>query len=416
MRRQALQLAARAVERRLNADRSDHAGPTAPCACGRLARYAGRHPKTFESALGPLTLERAYYHCGACGHGFFPRDEALGLAGASLSPAVTRMTGAAAAQVSFAHASQLLAELAGVHVGVKRAERTAEALGREIAAAERAQVFAREDPSAPTMYLGTDGTGVPMRPQEVRGRAGKQSDGSARTREGKVIVLWTAENRDEQGRAVRDAGSVTYSARIDSAAWRDTDPVPPPFARRLRREATRRGFDRARRQVVMGDGAQWIWSVATELYPGAIQIVDFFHASEKLREVAKALFPGDRDSREQWAEARCADLKAGRMAGLLATLRAHAGSCEAAAQCVGYIETNRERMRYDEFRAQGLQIGSGVVEGACKTVVGGRLKQGGMRWSKDGADAVMALRSCILSGRYEDFREWRSEGRTAAAA
>ena len=128
------------------------------------------------------------------------------------------------------------------------------------------------------------------------------------------------------------------------------------------------------------------------------------------------MFPGDRDSREQWAEARCADLKAGRMAGLLATLRAHAGSCEAAAQCVGYIETNRERMRYDEFRAQGLQIGSGVVEGACKTVVGGRLKQGGMRWSKDGADAVMALRSCILSGRYEDFWEWRSEGRTAAAA
>ena len=409
LRRQALQLAARAVERRLNADRSDHAGPTAPCACGRLARYAGRRPKTFESALGPLTLERSYYHCGPCGRGFFPRDRALGMACASLSPAVTRMTGAAAARVSFAHASQLLAELAGVQVGIKRAERTAEALGREIAAAERAQVFAREAPSAPTMYLGT---GVPMRPQEVRGRAGKQSDGSARTREGKVLVLWTAETRDEKGRAVRDAGSVTYSARIDSAAWRDTDPVPPPFVRRLRREAERRGFDRARRQVIMGDGAQWIWSVATELYPRAIQIVDFFHASERLWEVAKALFPGDLDSRELWAEARCADLKAGRLAGLLATLQAHAGGCEAAAKCVGYIEANRERMRYDEFRAQGLHIGSGVVEGACKTLVGGRLKQGGMRWSKDGADAVMALRSCILSGRYEDFWEWRS----AAAA
>ena len=338
------------------------------------------------------------------------------MAGTSLSPAVTRMTGAVAARVSFGQSSQLLAELAGVEVGIKHAERTAEALGREITAAERAQVFAREAPSAPTMYLGTDGTGVPMRPKEVAGRAGKQSDGSARTREGKVIVLWTAEKRDEEGHAVRDAGSVTYSAAIDSAAWRDTDPLPPAFARRLQREAERRGFDRARRQVILGDGAKWIWSIATELYPRAIQIVDFFHASEKLWEVAKALFPGDRNSREHWADARCADLKAGRLEGLLATLRAHAGSCETAAKCVGYIETNRERMRYPEFRAQGLQIGSGVVEGACKTVVGGRLKQGGMRWTKDGADAVMALRSCLLSGRYEDFWAWRSEAPIAAAA
>ena len=416
LRRKALQLAARAIERHLNADLSDHAGPVAACACGQLARYAGRYPKTFEAAVGPLTLERAYYHCGHCSRGFFPRDAALGLAGTSLSPAVTRMTGAAAARVSFGQASQLLAELAGVQVGAKRAERTAEALGREIAAAERKAAFACEDPPAPTMYLGTDGTGVPMRPQEVRGRAGKQSDGSARTREGKVIVLWTAEGRDRDGYARRDAGSVTYTAAIDSAAWRDTDPVPPAFVRRLQREAARRGFDRARRKVIMGDGAKWIWSMAAELYLSAIQIVDFFHASEKLWEVAKALFPGDRGNREHWAEARCAELKAGRLEGLLATLRAHAGSCEAAAKCIGYMETNRERMRYHEFRAQGLHIGSGVVEGACKTVVGGRLKQGGMRWTKDGADAVMALRSCILSGRYEEFWEWRSETQSAAAA
>ena len=416
LRRQALQLAARAVERRLNADHSDHTGPTAACACGQRARYAGRHAKTFEASLGPLTLERAYYHCGHCGGGFFPRDMALGMARTSLSPAVTRMTAAAAARVSFAQAGQLLAELAGVQVGAKRVERTAEALGCEIAAAERREVFAPEEPSASTMYLGADGTGVPMRPHEVAGRAGKQSDGSARTREGKVIVLWTAEGRDEHDHAVRDAGSVTYSAAIDSAAWRDTDPLPPAFVRRLRREAERRGFDRAQRKVIMGDGAKWIWSVATELYPSAIQIVDFFHACEKVWEVAKALFPGDRDSREHWADARCAELQAGPLEGLLATLRAHAGSCEAAAKCVGYIETNRERMRYPEFRAQGLHIGSGVVEGACKSVVGGRLKQGGMRWTKDGADAVMALRSCILSGRYEDFWEWRSKAPSKAAA
>ena len=138
--------------------------------------------------------------------------------------------------------------------------------------------------------------------------------------------------------------------------------------------------------------------------------------AEKLWEVAKALFPGDRASVEHWAEARCAALGSGAMERLRATLRAHAGSRAAAAKCAGYIKGNRERMRYREYRAKGLQIGSGVVEGACKNVVGARLKQGGMHWTKDGADAFPALRACILSGRYEDFWEWCAGARLAAAA
>ena len=126
--------------------------------------------------------------------------------------------------------------------------------------------------------------------------------------------------------------------------------------------------------------------------------MDWFHAAERLRDAAKALFPGDRASLEHWAEARGQLFEASAPDGLLPPLRAHAGNCEAAASCVGYIKSNRERMRYAEFRAQGLQIGSGVVETACKSVVGGRLKQGGMRWTKEGAEANLALRSCILSG------------------
>ncbi len=126
--------------------------------------------------LGSLTLQRAYYHCPACAHGCCPRDAALGLDGASLSPGVLRMTGSTAALVSFAESSQLLAELAGVRVPAKQVERCAEALGREIAAAERDGAFPAEGPSAPTMYLGLDGTGLPMRASETAGRAGKQPD------------------------------------------------------------------------------------------------------------------------------------------------------------------------------------------------------------------------------------------------
>lgn len=416
MRRQALQFAARAVERRLNADHSDGEGGVLPCSCGRSARYAGRRPKTFETALGPLTLERAYYHCKPCGRGWFPRDAALGMDGTGLSPAVTRMTGSAAAVASFAAASDLLDELAAVRVHPKRVERVAEALGQEIAAAERQSVFDPEPPAAPTMYLGMDGTGVPMRKAEVEGRAGKQSDGQARTREVKLVVIWTAERQDQDGLPACDEGSATYSAAIDSAASRDTDADPPAFTRRMRREAERRGFPDARRRVVLADGAKWIWRAATEMFPGAIQIVDFFHAAERMWDVARALFPRDRDSRKAWAEARCSELKAGSLDALLATLRALADHCEEAAKCLHYVETNRDRMRYADFRAQGLQIGSGVVEAGCRTIIGARLKQSGMHWTLNGADGILALRACILSGRYEDFWAWRTESRLPAAA
>ncbi len=408
LRQCALALAARAVERRFNDDRSDHSGPTQPCPCGQTAHYAGRRAKTFETVLGARTRQRSYYHCPDCHHGFFPRDRALGMARTDLSPGVARMTGAAAALVSFAQASGLLDDLAGVRLGTKHVQRTAEALGRAIAALERHGRDAPAPPPAPTVYLGVDGTGVPVRASETAGRLGKQPDGSACTREVKLVVVWTAESRDDQGRPVRDPGSASYTAAIESAASRDTDPDPSECARRTRREADRRGFPLARRRVLLGDGASWIWRVASEDYPGAIQIVDLWHAKEKLCEVAKALFAHDKALVAPWADARCADLEQGRIDGRLATLRAHADTCQEAGKCANYIEKNRSRMRYPEFRHQGLCVGSGVVESGCRTVVG-RLKRSGMYWSVSGANAILALRCCVLSGNYEDFWAERAE-------
>ena len=116
------------MAQRFNADDSDHSGSTRACACGRTARYAGRRPKTFITLLGPLTLERAYFHCDACRTGVCPRDQTLGMQATSLSPATTRMVGLTAAEVSFAKTSELLAVLAGVEVETRQVERTAEAL------------------------------------------------------------------------------------------------------------------------------------------------------------------------------------------------------------------------------------------------------------------------------------------------
>lgn len=403
-RRRALSVAARAVERRLNEDLSDHVGPTFRCTCGEEARYAGRRPKEFQTALGLMTLLRSYYYCETCKAGFCPRDRALGLQNSSLSAATVRMVGLVASMVSFAEASELMQELAGIPVDPKRVERTSEALGREIDQDERT-VVESEPPSAPTLYLGMDGTGVPMRGSEVEGRNGKQPDGSAKTREVKLVTVWSAESRDEKGLPTRDVGSVTYSAAIESAASKDTDAQPSVFAQRVTREATRRGFDIAARRVILGDGAPWIWNIADENFPGAIQIVDLYHAKGHLWDVAKSIYGVGTDLAAQWAKQRRDELDEGEIDTILGALRLHSEANNDARKCLEYFIRNRHRMRYPEFRAKNLCVGSGVVEAGCKVAIGTRLKRAGMHWTLDGANAIIALRSCNLSGRFEDFWE-----------
>ena len=415
-RRKAMRVAARAVEQRFNADISDHSGPTTPCACGHAARYVDRREKTFNSVLGPLTLKRAYYHCAACEAGFCPRDRALGLEDLSLSPGVLRMVGRVGAMVSFEEGHELLRELAGVDVPAKHVERAAEALGREISEDEKHRVepLPADEPVAPTLYLGMDGTGVPVRKEELVDRPGKQPDGSAKTREVKLVTVWSAEERDEEGVPVRDAGSVSYSAAIESAAQSDTSQAPSEFAERVEREAARRGFLRADRRVVLGDGAKWIWNLADEHFPDAVQIVDRFHAKQKLSDVAKSIYGAGSDLANYWARERHDELDAGAIDPLLSALRVHSPKDEEARKCVDYIAGNRARMRYAEFRAAGLCTSTGVVEAGCKTAIGARCKRAGMHWTVAGADAIIALRCCKLSGRFEDFWERRAERRSAA--
>jgi hypothetical protein len=412
-RRQALRLAAHALEQRLNADTSDHVGAELPCACGAKAQYHGRHTKTFESVLGPLQLERAYYHCKQCQSGFCPRDRDLRLELYSLTPGVVRMTASAAALLSFEESSGLVHDLAGIEVSTKQVERAAEALGAEIAVDERQHVE-RMSEGAPTMYLGMDGTGVPMRAEEVADRAGKQADGSAKTREAKLVTMWTAESRDEEGKPVRDPGSITYSAAIESASVLDTSPDLSDFAARVLREATRRGFSEAARPVILGDGSAWIWNTAAELFPQATQILDRFHTKEHLSKVGKAIY-GDSAEGKQWIDLRYDELDEGRLKSLVAALHVHAGQYKEARECVHYIWKNRRRMRYLELHKQGFCTSTGVVESGCKVAIGTRLKRSGMHWTVRGANAIIALRCNKLSGRFEDFWERRSDQKEAAA-
>jgi hypothetical protein len=179
------------------------------------------------------------------------------------------------------------------------------------------------------------------------------------------------------------------------------------------RETTRRRFGQASRTVVIGDGAPWIWNIAQELFPAAVPIVDRFHAKEHLSTVAKAIYGATNPRAAEWAKRRHAELDDGRLDALLQALRRHAPSCEEARKCSGYIQNNRARMQYPDFRKQKLCTSSGVVEAGCKVVVGTRLKRAGMHWTEYGSNAIIALRACRLSGRFQDFWERRSR-RTAA--
>jgi hypothetical protein len=406
-RRIALRTAARFLEDKLNNDHSDHAGERIPCIfCGQDARHIERRPKTFTTTLGDIILARSYYYCPACGNGWCPRDWALGFSDSSLSPGVTRMIALVASAGSFLEGSRLLAELAGIFVGAKQVERTAKKLGVTIAADEVAVVEEKPNPSD-IMYAGVDGTGIPMRPNEVADRPGKQADGSSKTREVKQCVVWTADDRDDEDNPVRDPGSVSYSAAIESCAWDNTCKNTPPFALRVERELKRRGFFLARRQVFIGDGAPWIWNLASMIVPEAIQIVDLYHAKEHLSQLASSIFGVDTDLARKWAADRHHELESGNLDALLQAIHCqntHDGDIGSmASREFEYFSNNRQRMRYDYFRSLGLCVGSGVVESGCKVVITQRLKRSGMFWSLKGANAIIALRCSLFSNTFDDF-------------
>ncbi len=367
LRHRTLRLAARAIEQRLNADTSDEQGPRVPCRCGGEARFAGRRAKQFQSVLGALRLERAYYHCPSCGHGFCPRDRHLGIENTSLSPALTRMTGTVGAMVSFLEGSELLQELAGVVVDAKQVERTAEALGKEIAEHERDHSEPSDTLALPkTLYLGIDGTGIPLRAEELAGSTGKQPNGSAKTREVKLCTIWSAESLDEHGIPIRDEGSVTYSAAIESAATPDTAQERSAFTQRIWREAQRRRFSQTERTAALGDGAPWIWNQVQELFPGTTEIVDRFHAKQHLSDLSKALYGPTHPRASQWAKRRQEELDAGRFQALLAAIRrhvAHSGDALDRSRCQRH---HRSALLQTEWTFSGL-LGTQIRTGGGVT-------------------------------------------------
>jgi hypothetical protein len=300
-------------------------------------------------------------------------------------------------------------EIAGIRVTAKEIERMSHSLGQQVGEFFRneADMVLSEKvipiKPVPLMYVSMDGTGVPVVKAETKDRQGKGEDGQARTREAKLGCIFTQTTADREGRPVRDEGSTTYVGAIETAE---------EFGERLYAEARRRGLDRAQKVCVLGDGAVWIWNIAEEHFYGATQIVDLYHAREHYWNVAKAIFGGDVKAIALWTEQRRKELDNGEVEQVVQAIKqlsaSHGHAREICQRESSYFEKNKKRMRYDEFRRQGLFVGSGVLEAGCRTVIGQRLKQSGMHWSVKGANSIIALRCCLLSNRWENFWEYRA--------
>jgi len=384
------------------------------CDCGQKARYREMRARRVLTAVGDVELLRPWYLCPHCHHGQCPADVALDIEKVDFSPGVRRMLALVGAEAPFDHGRRQIELLAGLEVTTKAVERTAEAIGADIAQGEQQEIQRARQldlpiivcQPIPILYVEIDGTGVPVVKAETEGRSGKQSGQPAHTREVKLGSVFTQTTWDKEGHAIRDPDSTTYVAAIETAS---------EFGPRIYLEAWNRGWERAEKKVVIGDGAEWIWNIADDHFPGAIQIVDLFHARQHLWDLARKLYPNQDLEQKRWLAIHQDNLlDQGKIEDLVIALRTiespNLELLENIRTEADYFAKNAERMRYPKFRAQHLFVGSGVIEAGCKTIIGSRCKQSGMFWTVRGVNSILALRCCQFNGRFEDY--WA--GRTAA--
>jgi hypothetical protein len=381
------------LEGLLNADGGGYQGKTIVGNNGHEYEFEGYLEKGVLTVLGEVEVKRAYYYDTVNKEGCFPKDKVLDIEGTTFSPGVRRMASRVGGQRSFALGHGDIKELAGIEITAKEIERISHKLGGEAEAFMNRQSYeALSDKvvpikAVPKLYIGIDGTGVPMVKAELIDTRGKAEDGKAKTREVKLGCVFTQTSVDKEGRPVRDEESTSYVGAIETAEQ---------FAKRIYGEAKRRGLDRAQKVVILGDGAVWIWNIADECFPWAIQIVDLYHACEYYWKVARAVLGNNPKKMNRWAEKRRKELYRGNVNGVIQAIQKLSpfseNEKEICDKAIGYFQKNKDRMRYDEFRRQGLFVGSGVVEAGCRTVISQRLKQSGMHWTTEGANSIIALR------------------------
>lgn len=372
-------------------------GPGRECACGGRQKLVGYRPRGMWTVLGRAQVQRAYYWCPDCGATHYVGAAELGDATGGKSLGVQEDLSLLAAHMPFEEAADKLRRLLGVATCTSEVEKHAEGWGErleeewegEVDAVFEAQLAVLPEAAPERLYVAVDACKTPLTDQ---------------WRETKIGAVYEPRGRNAEG--VDEAGRTTYVGTV----YRPYEAV----GRRLYVEALRRGLSLAKEVVVLGDGAPWIWELAATHFPHATQIVDWFHASEHLWKVAHAVYGDATAEAEEWVGQQQAQLRAGEVELVIQALRDLKPPSEAAEivrKDIDYFTTNRERMRYNDYRDRGMHIGSGIIESACKHVANERLKRSGCRWTQRGAQATLNLRILDLNGRWDAY--WNRQRRVA---
>jgi len=363
-------------------------GSSRRCSCGGRQKFVGYRAKQIVTLLAPLTLRRAYYHCRQCHQGTVPLDHRWDVVGTGFSPAFREAVAWLTAELPFGRSAELLGQLCRVTISKQWVEQFTHTLGQQLETfPEPPPAIAPVASDTPELYTEVDGTTIPLRQG---------------WKEVKVAALFRAHAKAEHP---PQRGPTTYLAQLGTVEH---------FGARLWQTLERLPAEPARREVRLGDGAPWIWNLAALQAPGAIEIVDWYHATEHLWQVGRAAHGDDSPCVTPWVKARETELWEGRVSAVFKALRAleprSVAGHDARRTNLEYFRTHRKRMHYNRFRTRGLFIGSGVVEGGgCKHAVGSRLKKAGMRWRPEGAQKTLRLRLCILNQQWEPFHRWRRE-------
>lgn len=385
------------------------------CGCKEPMSSRGRSAKTLKTLFGDVRFQRSMFICPGCGESRCPGDELLQVENTGFSPAVRRHMARAGSRSSFAEAAEDLEVYAHLKIDPRDIQRVAEEVGSAVGkwmnqqaqtVLESSTPFSSAKSDIATAYVSFDGTGIPMRREELENRKGKQSDGSAKTREVKLGCVFTQTTTDEDGFPIRDDDSTSYVGAIESS---------DAFGWRIFGEATRRGVTQAQQLVVLTDGAAYNRSITETHFPTAIHIIDLYHAKEHLHDLCKLL--GYPDSKKAPTCSWFVLLENGEIEDLIAAVEKNLPisdpSREQALKRLAYFREHASQMRYADFRKKGFFVGSGVIEAGCRSLIGKRLKQSGMFWSLKGANAIIASRCCQYSHRFQDF--WDDHPQALAA-
>jgi len=381
------------------AQAADPAAARPECPGCRLPlRHKGYREGTTVTTLGPVRFRQPRYRCAGCGAERYPHDERLRFLGHAVSWPLAQVVGRLAALLgSFEQARDALAEDYGVRLARQTVAEVAQAAGGE--------ALRRED----------------ERRHEVAGRAAPLPDSPLVPDRACVFADGTMVHTEGDWHEVRVATAASADAAGEPVARQSRARFLPlaDFAWVLVLLARAVGYQNARLRAFIADGAHWLWKLAEDYFPSAVQILDWYHLAEHVHKAAGAVFGEGSAGAREWAEARKAELWQGQAGEALAAVgrelaRARSPSKRAAlAELRTYLENNRSRVDYPRYRALGLPCGSGQVEAQCKSLVGARCKLAGMRnWTYAGAEAVLRLRAAVQDGSYA--RLWQQRLNPAA--